>query len=205
MRKKELEVLLSNVDGFINPKVKFEQYLTSSSIVADIIWDAYQKGYIEGKVVADLGCGSGIFGFGALLLGAKKVFFVDIDPDAIIIAKRNKIFLENKLKKNFSCDFFCCSVQEFKKNVDVVFQNPPFGTKDMHADRVFLEKALTVAPLVYSFHKYSTKKFVEVFAEDNGFHVLEVYRYKFPIKAQFSFHRSRVKDVDVGCWCLQKN
>jgi len=39
--------------------------------------------------VIDYGCGSGILGIAALLLGAKNVIAVDIDPQAIIATKEN--------------------------------------------------------------------------------------------------------------------
>jgi ribosomal protein L11 methyltransferase len=51
---------------------------------------------IQGKTLIDYGCGSGILAIAALKLGAKKVFAVDIDPQAIIAttenAKRNQVF-----------------------------------------------------------------------------------------------------------------
>ena len=40
--------------------------------------------------VADIGCGSGILGIGAVLLGAKKVYAVDIDPLAVSAARSNR-------------------------------------------------------------------------------------------------------------------
>lgn len=40
-------------------------------------------------VVLDYGCGSGILGIGALLLGAKHVMAVDIDPQAITATRQN--------------------------------------------------------------------------------------------------------------------
>ena len=44
---------------------------------------------LSGKRVLDLGCGSGILGIGALLLGADKVVACDIDPNARQAAEQN--------------------------------------------------------------------------------------------------------------------
>ena len=44
---------------------------------------------LTGKVVIDYGCGSGILAIAALLLGAEKVYAVDIDPQAIEATKLN--------------------------------------------------------------------------------------------------------------------
>lgn len=41
------------------------------------------------KVVIDYGCGSGILGITALLLGAKHVYAVDIDPQAVLATNQN--------------------------------------------------------------------------------------------------------------------
>lgn len=57
------------------------------------------KQELKGKTVIDYGCGSGILGIAALLLGAEKVFAVDNDPQALIAtadnADRNRIEKEN--------------------------------------------------------------------------------------------------------------
>ena len=56
-------------------------------------WLSHQD--LNQAVVLDYGCGSGILGVGALLLGAKEVFAVDIDPQAVLAteqnAKRNQV------------------------------------------------------------------------------------------------------------------
>ena len=44
---------------------------------------------IKDKVILDCGCGSGILGIAALLLGAKQVIAVDIDPQALIATVDN--------------------------------------------------------------------------------------------------------------------
>ena len=50
---------------------------------------------VDGLTVVDYGCGSGILGIATLLLGAKHVIGVDIDPQALLAttenAKRNKL------------------------------------------------------------------------------------------------------------------
>ena len=44
---------------------------------------------VKDKVVIDYGCGSGILGVAALLLGAKKVYATDIDPQAVLATQHN--------------------------------------------------------------------------------------------------------------------
>ncbi|WP_151710542.1 50S ribosomal protein L11 methyltransferase [Acinetobacter brisouii] len=44
---------------------------------------------LKDKIVVDYGCGSGILGVAALLLGAKKVYATDIDPQAVLATQQN--------------------------------------------------------------------------------------------------------------------
>lgn len=44
---------------------------------------------LKDKIVIDYGCGSGILGVAALLLGVKKVYATDIDPQAVLATKQN--------------------------------------------------------------------------------------------------------------------
>lgn len=55
------------------------------------------KQNLADKVAIDYGCGSGILGVAALLLGANKVFGVDIDPQALIATQENTV--RNQLNK----------------------------------------------------------------------------------------------------------
>ncbi|MFP8965682.1 50S ribosomal protein L11 methyltransferase [Pokkaliibacter sp. CJK22405] len=50
-------------------------------------WLASQD--LQDKVVVDYGCGSGILGIAALLLGARMVYAVDIDPQALEATRDN--------------------------------------------------------------------------------------------------------------------
>ncbi len=57
-----------------------------------ICLEALAKFVQPGNIIIDFGCGSGILGCAALLLGAKKAYFIDIDPQALEATERN-IFL----------------------------------------------------------------------------------------------------------------
>ncbi|MFI2811790.1 MULTISPECIES: 50S ribosomal protein L11 methyltransferase [Microbulbifer] len=46
---------------------------------------------VEGKTVIDFGCGSGILGIAALLLGAKRALGTDIDPQALRASADNAV------------------------------------------------------------------------------------------------------------------
>lgn len=189
-----LAIKLSVIKGFSKPKVSVEQYMTDSEIAATVLWDAYMKGDINGKVIADLGCGTGILGIGAMLLGASKVYFVESDSLAIEIAKEN---VGNVESESLS-EFFLMDVEKFDKKVDTVIMNPPFGVKSEHSDRKFLEKAFKISDVVYSFHKSETKNFVERFVKDNSFDVKQVIEFEFPLKASMKFHRKRIERINVS-------
>ena len=204
MNKKELELILSKVETFEKPKVKLEQYPTDASIAADILWNIHSDKNIKGKVIADLGSGPGILGLGALILGAKKVFFVEKDKEAMSLAKKNKTKIEKLVEKKLKADFVLSDVRHFDKEVGVVIQNPPFGVKETHMDKLFLMKAMELSKKIYSFHKLSTKDFVKKFVSENNYKVMKIFKYQFPLKQDFWFHTSKVKYIDVGCWYIKR-
>lgn len=57
-----------------------------------------EKQTVEGKTVIDFGCGSGILGIAALLLGAEKVWAIDNDPQALLASRDNAA--RNGIKDN---------------------------------------------------------------------------------------------------------
>lgn len=61
-------------------------------------WLDGQNETLANKSVIDYGCGSGILGIAALLLGASKVVGVDNDPQALLASKDN--LLRNKLESD---------------------------------------------------------------------------------------------------------
>jgi putative methylase len=201
--KQDLEIALSKLKDFEQPSWELEQYSTPAHISADWIWSMALKGEIAGKIILDAACGPGILGMGLLLMGAKKIFFIDKDEKAINICVENY----NSLKEEYEigeAEFITEDISLFDAEVDIVVQNPPFGTKVKHMDKKFLEKAFSIAPIVYSMHKWSTKVFVEAISKDLGFLITHNWRYKFPIKARFKHHTKPVRFIDVGLWRMEK-
>jgi len=196
-----LAIVLSKLKGFSDPKVRSEQYMTDSEVASTILWDAYMKGDIEGKIIADLGSGTGILGIGAMILGAKKVYFVESESSAMEIAKSNLDMVESES----SAEFMLIDVREFDKKVDVIVMNPPFGTKNEHSDKIFLEKAFETGDVIYSLHKSETKEFIERFSDKNNFKITQVMDFSYPLKATMEFHRKKIEKINVSCFRFIKN
>jgi putative methylase len=205
--KAGLAVILSRLKGFEKPKIELEQYSTESEIAAEILWNMIFRREIEGKVIADLGCGTGILGIGALLLGAKRVFLVDKDEEAIDIAKKNLTYIEEQFDEDMPerAEFVCKDIALFDEKVDIVVENPPFGIQGKrHSDKEFLEKAMQISSVIYSFHKSESKQFIAAVSRDNGFKINGYWEFDWPVKRAFSFHTKKIERIKVGCWRLEK-
>ena len=71
IKLKKLKEYLQDVEEFSNPKDKYEQYQTNYEVAADLVHYISNNYGFENKVIADLGCGSGILGIACLLCGAE--------------------------------------------------------------------------------------------------------------------------------------
>ncbi len=83
--KKELEIFVESLPTFRRPKLRLEQYPTDAAVVAAAVWDAHMRGLLEAAI--DLGCGTGRFALAAAAMGAQRVLCVDVDMDALEVAK----------------------------------------------------------------------------------------------------------------------
>ena len=203
--KKELAVLLSKLKNFTQPKAHFEQYPTPAELAAEVLWYAHLSKDISGKKIVDLGCGNGIFGLGALLLGAKEATLLDIDEDALAIAKENHAFLEKTLGKKLIMRLIHADIRNYDITCDVVFQNPPFGVQTKHADKLFLETAMITAPTIYTMHKKETSAFVRKIAHDHNYEATPIFPDQaFVLKATQKFHTKNKREIGVTVWKLSK-
>jgi len=185
-----------------------EQYTIPGELAASIINIAFLSDDIRGKKVLDLGCGSGRLTIGSVLMGAKEATGVDIDKEVLKIARDNVKITELLTKKKISnrISFKYMGVSSFKEKVYTVIQNPPFGIQSVHADRLFLKKALECGKKVYSLHRSyeKTRKFLSKLIENNGGEVEKIIRFKFRIPYMFKFHRKPSVEYDVDLYVIKK-
>lgn len=220
MTKARLAIILSRLPAFEGAKEGLEQYPTDSEVAAGVLWEAAMKGDIQGKKVVDLGSGPGVLGLGCLLLGAGHAVFVEKDTQALEQAKNSFSKIESEglftnrgmetgagkggKEKGSLADFVQGEMAIYKGTADVVVMNPPFGTRKAHADREFLEKAMQIAPVVYSFHKSETLPFLRGFAARKGFLITHEWLFDFPLKASMAHHRRRIHRIAACCIRLEK-
>jgi len=198
--KKQLAVTLSRLQSFERPSLILEQYPTDSEIAAEVIWFAYQNRDITGKKVADLGCGTGILGIGTMFFNPQKVYFVDVDERPLNKLQNNLQLLNLKTKHEIICE----NIALFNYKVDTIFQNPPFGIKREHADKIFLLKAFEISQVIYSFHKIESNNFIKKISQHNNFRITHYFEFEFPLKKAFNFHMKKIHKIKVGCWRLEK-
>ncbi|HNO08645.1 MAG: methyltransferase [Methanoregulaceae archaeon] len=195
MKLKHLEKLLENLEGFSNPSPLLEQYRTPAPLAARLLFHAAMRGDIEGKRVCDLGCGTGVLGIGAALLGARDVVAVEVDPDVLGIARKNS------LKAGVEIQFIEADVKQPEIHAvagwcDTVVMNPPFGAQQLHADRPFLDAAVTIAPVTYGIFNAGSRSFISSYLAGRG-EIDEVIGGLLPIRRTFAFHRDEVREIPV--------
>ena len=186
-----MEMALQKLKPLTERSPRLEQYPTPANIAADVLWEAYSGGDIEGKDIIDLGCGNGILAIGAMLMGAHHAVGIDLDPEAVKVAE------ENARSIGAAIEFFETDVSTAKGEFDTTLMNPPFGAQTRHADRPFIQKALELSHRTYSLHNDGTEDFVGKLVSSLGGSSVPVKRYKFEIPYAFEFHRKATESVSV--------
>lgn len=181
MNKKELEIKLSFIKDFLDKKPSLEQYTTPSGIAADLLWTAYMNGDITEKTIIDAGCGNGILGIGALMLGAKKVIFVDIDKSAI--KATNETLTELRLN-NF--EVVNSNIFDYNGKAEILITNPPFGVQNKDSDKDFLMKCSQLSDKIYLIYKGDGLKILKKLFPDKNIELIK--NDELILKNQFRFH-----------------
>lgn len=191
MKKVQLERLLQGLDAVPTSRPEEEQVPTPAGIAAELGYLGAAKGDLAAARVLDLGCGNGILAIAAKLLGARHVVGVDRDATAVEVARRNgrRVGADVEWRRE--------DVASVDGPFDTVVTNPPFGAQRRHADRPFIDKALQVGRVAYSFHNGLTESYVRNRIQARGGRVTDRILYDFPIPRSYAFHRDEIRRIPV--------
>ncbi|RLG77957.1 MAG: hypothetical protein DRO12_00760 [Thermoprotei archaeon] len=203
--RRELALLLSRAPSFPRAVRELEQYVTDGDTASEILWEAYMRGDIEGKVVADLGCGTGVLAIGSLLLGASDVLCIDIDTEAVRLADE----WARRLRLSERLHSLTAVIPNISlRGVDTVIMNPPFGIHRRGADMLFLKCAYSFAPqAIYTMHmaNYGTRKLIMDTALRKGYRALILNTRNILIPQLFESHKRRVYRVSIDLYFIRKS
>jgi putative methylase len=200
LKHRELEMLLERLKAHPSPSRFLEQYTIPADLAARILSvAAYVYGDILGKIVFDLGCGTGRLAIGSSILGANYAIGFDIDKIALKVAKSNAV----EAGVSDKVDWVLCDVAKLEGHCDTVIQNPPFGTGFRGADSIFLRKALEVGHTIYTIHKSETDEFIRRIVEKYGGSISIVFKSSISIPKMFEFHRKRSYVFQVNVYRIE--
>ncbi len=192
IRKRDLAIKLQQVSPHPDPKVALEQYTIPAGLAASILFEAcYIYDDIENKSVVDLGTGTGRLALGASILGAEYVVGVDLDMPSLGVALRHAKLL------GLRPDWIHGDIECLRGRVNTVLMNPPFGTRQPHADIHFLQVALALGATVYSIHKSATRRYLIRWLHGRADLTERILSARMEIPHQFSFHRKQRHQVEV--------
>lgn len=201
MRRKHLAILLSQLSPHPKPKLHWEAYTLDAESAAEIAHITGQvNDDIRGKKVIDLGCGSGVLAISASLMGAKSVVGVDIDREAVKVAKKNAEALDAMI------EFAVCDIDSIVGHFETTIMNPPFGSWKRGADVMFLEKAIEISDTTYSLHKRGdfNREFLRRKISHLGGMVDRIYELEITIPRTFDFHQRERYPIEVDLYRILK-
>jgi putative methylase len=202
--KRDLEIQLSGLVGFVEPRVELEQYPTPADLAANLLHLAGLQGDLTDRVVVDLGAGTGILALGAAIRGARRVVGLERDGAALAVAIENERALDPVTPVDWVLGDAARAPLCPAEPVTVVM-NPPFGAQrgSRHADRAFLETTAHVATVSYSIHNADSRDFVEAFAADEGGRVTHAFGASLPLDRQFPFHDEEARELPVEVFRIE--
>lgn len=149
---------------------------------------------LANKTVIDYGCGSGILGIGALLLGAKQVYSVDIDPQAVLATN------QNAERNQVGHDLHAFLPKDFVEYCQTSSALPV----DMIVANILAKPLMELAPYFASLIKPGGQIVLAGLIDTQIDEVIEAYRPYFNLDAQHCFtkhedkHWTRLSGVFTG-------
>ena len=201
MLTKQHEIVLQAFAPFPSADPNLEQYPTPPGVAVRFLNMA--AGDVRGRRVVDLGCGTGILTVGAALLGASISIGVDVDAEALKVARRN-LRLASEVFGSLNVAFVRGRIPDFHFRADTVVMNPPFGMRRKGSDALFLTTAMAGAGVVWTLLGRRSDPFVARLAEGMGFRWERVADIPFPLTRSMPFHRRDRVKIEVSVYRLER-
>ena len=191
MRLRSLAIQLSKLQEISSPNLNLEQYQTEGEIAARWLFDIQSFDDLKpGCRVVDLGCGNGILGIGAVLMGAGSAILVDSDEKSCEVSTRNveSLGISDSVKiVNSKIGENDIEIRE----ADIVVSNPPWGTQKRASDRPFLEEIISIGTIAHLMHS-SQATHIRNFFNEFGWSSEEYGDLDFALPATYG-HHSRMR------------
>lgn len=130
------------------------------------------------KVIIDYGCGSGILGIAGLLLGAKQVYAVDIDPQAVLATN------QNAQRNNVANKIQAFLPEEFKQFCE---QQPNILPADIITANILAKPLMSLCPYLATLIKSKGNIVLSGLIESQLEEVNSVYSSYFNLEPAHSF------------------
>lgn len=207
MRQRHLAMALSRLPPHPAHDVALEQYATPGDLAAHWLATIDLHDPLVGTHVADLGCGNGVLGLGALLLGARRATLVDADPACLTTAEAAATLLDladpgrltllhHHLAEAWPHHLTAAHAP------DLIIANPPWGTQAHHGDRPFLLALLAAPPATRAIHllHHAEATHPAALARDAGWSVEPLFEAVFPLPAAYTHHTSHQSETRARGW-----
>ncbi|RQG97017.1 METTL5 family protein [Natrarchaeobius chitinivorans] len=208
LSRRQLARVLESLEDFADPSVELEQYLTPPDLAAHLTHLANLQGDLDRRVI-DLGTGTGMLAIAASLAGAERVVGIDVDPNALSLARHNASVVDSDGGRIDGLEWVRGDVTRHPFSITgaTVVSNPPFGAQrgNRHADRAFLETARELAGVSYTIHNEGSQAFVESFTADGDGEVTHAFRATFPIERRFDFHTADRETLKAEVFRIEWN
>ncbi|MCW1295169.1 MAG: methyltransferase [Candidatus Parvarchaeota archaeon] len=188
MKKIDFYREIAKLDKIEKNSLRLEQYSTDIDTAYQFINFVDYNISITGKTVADLGCGNGILGISAALLGAAEVDLYDIDENAVYSAKQNIEKLHINNAKSIRMDIF-----DVDKKYEIVISNPPFGFQSNFSLSAFIKKINSLADNLFFIYKDNLE--IRKIADSNGFLIHKIEDIK--LERTLPFHKKSYYSLPV--------
>ena len=224
---KKFVSFLSQIDEFESPKIELEQYCTPVDITAGLFEILeINDSAISGKVFGDFCCGTAMYSIAASYFEPSKIVSVDIDTDALEIARANiehyelteqiQVFQGDLIESLFEPKKGESiekpeKISDLYEYFDTIIMNPPFGTKNNEGvDMKLLNccvNALKPGGTLYSLHKESTSKFITKYVEQNhpNCKIELLSKIEFDLPNTYKFHKKKNAVTEVVLIKVTKN